>query len=74
MSRYSILVKEKTFGPLTLKLLKNEHDDYCVAYYSGDRMLGSYEHEHLDQAEQDWNTLYHGFRDMLEAVKQSLGG
>lgn len=66
-------VKRHTFGPILLEMLKNGTEDYVVMYTRGTTILEIYEHPNFDAAEQDWNTLYCGFRNMINAIKLSLG-
>ena len=67
-------VKRKQFGPILLEMLKNSTEDYVVMYTRGTTILEIYEHENYDRAEQDWQTLYGGFRDMLTAITLILQG
>lgn len=65
------LIKQKTCGPITLKLLASKDNDYIVLYSTVDKELERYEHQFLQDAEQDYNTLRCAFIDMLAAIEST---
>ena len=64
--------QEITFGSFTVELCEASHDlgkDYQVNLYCDGRLLESYDHEYLDRAKEDYNTL----RQAIKHVLNNLG-
>lgn len=67
------VVKQQTFAMFTIKLVKNEHDDYSVLYLNGSKQLERYDCVNFDAAQQDFNTVCDAIRNVLNVIKLSLG-